>query len=236
MRKMKYWIVASLVLGLSPWALAGTKHQDIIKAARNNDSYACKYLLSSEYQNAYYYDATTLANLYRADCDRSGHSINPTLVNRDVLDFKISQHPNDRALVYFVKDEYGIANLWELSSITNKTQFLTRDIKKINGHFKYDVIPSTDTTIVMVSLSNNGSLRAWDNDGEIEKWLLIEDYRLNPNFGKAGMPFSSYAVFAIDKAGYVIKIKGKDFQNSKAETTKKFNSIDEFLRVNKLSY
>ncbi len=166
-------------------------------------------------------------------------------ITNHVLNFKISAHPNDLALVYFVRDDaeggfWGFQNLYVL----NEGEDVGRECPRAQKHVilenvvKYNVVPNSHTDIVNVALSGRGKLVAWDNQKPVlmtdDSTHPIEDYRMYRRYGAEGQPFSSYVLFAIDTDGFVLKVKGNDPSHSKYDLDRRYPSLRAFLTENKL--
>ncbi|WP_372370951.1 hypothetical protein [Candidatus Uabimicrobium sp. HlEnr_7] len=153
-------------------------------------------------------------------------------VTTRVADFKISHHPQDAAMIYFIRDN----NLYILkrSDKKSKKAIIFQDIAKAGKKYRYNVAPSPKTTIVNLALSGKGEFRAWDNKKIVLQQNNVVNYKMNNNFAAKGKPFSSYVAFAIDTNGYILKIKGKSPGKSKWDNSRSYKNIKEFKRVNGL--
>ena len=132
---------------------------------------------------------------------------NKCQITNNVKDFKVSQHPNDLAMIYFEKggDLYMLRNAADLSGNCPKAEkkVLVKSIKK------YSVIPSTKSIIVNITLSNSGLLQAWDNNKVISTQSNVAEYKVNNTFGKAGDVDADTIAFIRDNQQNAYKINGK---------------------------
>jgi hypothetical protein len=211
----KSLFAAALVLTLG--AASGAQAKDIVKQARANDV-ADKYVLTDE--------GTLYRTVNGRRCD----------VTTNVDNFKISQHPNDRAMVYFKKN----GDLYVLGRSTPSygcpkanTKVLMENVKK------YSVTSNTQTTIVNVALSKSGKFVAWDNVAPVLTTpydVIADDYQMNQNFGADGKPFSSYVAFVhTARGGAIMKVKGINPEGSKWDTSRYYTSIRDFKEANGLA-
>lgn len=160
------------------------------KNARRNDS-ADQYILDSA-GNLYRY----FANAQQKKCQ----------ITNNVSDFKISQHPNDSAVIYFERQ----GDLWVVHPQGTSGNCPPVSKKVIMAGVKeWKMVSNTNTTIVNAALSNNGQLLAWDNVNVVYQENGIRDFQMNTCFGTAGRSFSSYAIFAQDHNRDIVKVKGQ---------------------------
>lgn len=161
----------------------------------------------------------------------SGHKCQ---VTTKVLDFKVSQHPNDVAMIYFVRDE-NTPNLYVLHNAettgncpkTSK-KLIESDLAKKNGEYRYNVVSNTDTTIVNVSLARNGDFKAFDDKALVLSQRNVADYVLHNSFGVRGAAFSSYVLFALNDGGFVLKVKGQTPAASNWDLSERYSNLQEF--------
>jgi hypothetical protein len=213
MNLTKSLFATALVLALG--AASGAEAKDIVKKARANDV-ADTYVL------------TDSGTLYRTvngrRCD----------VTTNVANFKISQHPNDLAMVYFKKngDLYVLGRSFPTYNGCPKanTKILLESVKK------YSVTSNTKTTVVNVALSESGKFVAYDNFAPVLTVSGADDYQMNQNFGAEGKAFSSYVTFVhTARGGYIMKVKGNSPEASKWDTSRYFSSIRDFKEANGLA-
>ena len=172
---------------------------------------------------------------------------NKCQITNKVEDFKISMHPSDKAVVYFIREEsnssssYETYNLYVLHNASRTGQCpkaskkkIVSDVAYVDGKFKYNVVSNTNTTIVNVALNANGQFTAWDNNQVVLTQNNVEDYTLHNKFGVSGAPFSSYVVFAINDDGYVLKVKGKTPSSSKWDRGTQYSDLADFKRSNRI--
>lgn len=211
-RLTKSLFATALVLALS--AASGAQAKDIVKKARANDV-ADTYVLTDE--------GTLYRTVNGRRCD----------VTTNVDNFKISQHPNDRAMVYFKKngDLYVLGRSAPSYSCPKaNTKVLMENVKK------YSVTSNTQTTIVNAALSKSGKFVAWDNVAPVLTVSGADDYQMNQNFGAEGKPFSSYVAFVhSDRGGSVMKVKGITPSASKWDSSRYYSSIRDFKEANGLA-
>ncbi len=113
-------------------------------------------------------------------------------ITNNVDSFKVSQHPEDEAVVYFVKDR-DLYVLHNASFSGNCPKTSKKNI--LHNVKKYSIVPSAKTNVVNVALDNNGILVAWGNSSRLYRIYGIENYHINNCFG-SGKSFSSYLLFA----------------------------------------
>jgi hypothetical protein len=152
-------------------------------------------------------------------------------VTSNVTDFKISQHPSDAAVAYYLQ----AGNLVALHTVkTNsdvrklvKGDCPKKDAKVIMANVeKYTVVSNTDTTIVNMAVTKYGEFTAWENVSPVLTLKNIATYVNNECFGTK-KSFTSYVAFAINTNGFVYKIKGDKPQDSKV-TAKTYSSLKQF--------
>ncbi len=186
--------------------------KDVTKQARSNDV-ASQYTLDDR------------GNFFR----QVGR--NKCQITNDVEDFKVSQHPNDVAMVYFIKkrDLYVLHNTVRTGNCPKaSTKVLQNNIAKKHGDYRYSVVSNTDTTIVNVALGENGRFTAWDDTKLVLDQSRVADYTMHGKFGVKGAPFSSYALFLINETGNVLKVKGNNPAGSLWDTSERFLDLAEF--------
>ena len=190
------------------------------KEARKNDI-ADRYMLDSK------------KNLYRRinglDC----------AVTSNVQDFKISQHPNDVAVLYFKKagDLYMVNKDKEYRpngqcpSAKGNTKVLMQNVAK------YTVTSNINTTIVNAAVDHNGYFVAWDDQKPVYKDTGVEEFQMNSCFGTKDKSFNSYVLFTRHHRD-VTKVKvsesGKYIKDSSAEAPESYDSIKAFSQKNKV--
>lgn len=159
-------------------------------------------------------------------------------ITSKVDDFKVSGHPNDAAVAYFVKGgDLWVVNPSAEPAVGNcpKTvaKVITQNVAKSGSNYDYWVTSSTNTTVVNSVRDSNGRFIAWDNIKPVYFSDRIVDVDMNQCFGVQGKGFSSYVAFLLTRNNTVIKIKGhpsdKDFSK---EDTGSFTSLDQFRAKN----
>ncbi|MDD4972725.1 MAG: hypothetical protein PHY93_00160 [Bacteriovorax sp.] len=190
-----------------------------IKQARRND-------IATEYS----LDGNTFSRkIGKANCQ----------ITNNVDEFKISQHPSDNAMAYFVKDGdlYVLHNLQTFGDVVNVSNGdCPKTSKKliVEDIDKYTVVSNINTNVVNLTLSKSGRFLAWDNDKAILTAEHIANYVNNECYGaKDELSFKSYVAFAIDTNGYVYKIKGEHAEDSKV-SPEKYDDLKEFKKKNQV--
>lgn len=150
-------------------------------------------------------------------------------ITNNVDSFKVSSHPNDAAMVYFERDN----DLYVLHN-ASRTGNCPKASKKVitSNVAKYNVVSSTQTTIVNLALSKSGTFTAWDNTTPVVSKTGVKSYSMSQCYGVSGKSFSTYVAFAINSAGHIFKVKGKSPGSSNWDTSARYNSVDEFVRKN----
>lgn len=153
---------------------------------------------------------------------------NKCQITNRVDSFKVSQHKNDAAMVYFKRN----GDLYVLHNASRSGNCPKASKKVImNDVAKYNVVSSTKTTIVNLAVSRFGNFTAWDNNRALISKRGVKAYSMNNCYG-TGRSFSSYVAFAINSAGHIFKVKGKSPSSSKWDTSRRYNSVSDFVRKN----
>lgn len=191
----------------------------------------CKEARKNDIADRYMLDANK--NLYRRinglDC----------VVTNNVQDFKISQHPNDVAVIYFKKNgdlylvnkdrEYRPSG--QCPSAKGNTKVLMQNVAK------YTVTSNINTTIVNSAVDHNGYFVAWDDQKVIYKDNGVEEFTMNSCFGSQGKSFSSYVLFTRHHRE-ITKVKvseaGKYIKDNSAAAPESYDSIKAFTAKNKV--
>ncbi len=189
--------------------------KEVIKQARAND-------VASEYQ------LKDNGDLFRVVNGRKCQ------VTNNVLEFKISQHAQDTAMIYFIKDE-NTPNLYVLHNAertgncpkANKTLRQT-DIDKKNGDYRYIVVSNPDSTFASAVLSRNGDFSVWSDTTREFLMHNVAEFVKHNQFGVRGAPFSSYVLFALNDNGYVLKVKGSGIAASSFDFSERYADLKEF--------
>lgn len=137
--KIQVRLIALLVAftGISAFA-----KDDIVKRARNNDV-ASEYILKAN------------GDLFRIV------SGNKCQVTNGVEDMKISAHPNDTAMMYFIKegDLYILKNAETHGQCPKADKkVLMPNVARSGSNYKYNVVSNTNTRVVNVALDSYGKL------------------------------------------------------------------------------
>ncbi len=160
-------------------------------------------------------------------------------VTNNVQSFKVSQHPNDVAMIYYTRRENGVNNLYLLRYPAGTARVAGQcpkadKVKLMDDVKEYTVVSSQKTEIVNMALSRSGNLLAWGNSGPpLLSMNGISDLEMNPCNDKAGFSFKRYVAFAKTFDGKVLKIEG-DKPNDSKFTPENFASIDDFQKQNKV--
>lgn len=197
-------------------ALAGDWKE--CKNARRND-YASQYLLDRA------------GNFYRLVNNRKCQ------VTANVVDFKISQHPSDAAVVYYktTKNELFVVHnqstqLGDCPPVSKKS--IMTAVKE------FSVVPSQKTTIVNAALSTGGQFTAWDSVNSVYRDFNITDYQMNQCYGVSGKSFSSVVLFTIDRSGAVTKVRmqsnGLYIKDSSNTTSRSYASLQDFKQTERV--
>ncbi len=155
-------------------------------------------------------------------------------VTNGVTDYKVSQHPNDAAVMYYTRN----GGLWILNNEnrgggqcpgTIKKELLP-NVDKDN----YKVVSNTHTTIVNAALDNGGRFVAWDNVRPVYQDGGVAEFQMNPCYGQQGKSFSTVVLFTRDQGGAVTKVRvegGAYLRNNSNETTRRYQSISDFKKA-----
>lgn len=197
------------------------------RAPRGQDWKVCKNTVRSN-ETVEQYLLTRNGDLY-ATLKRGGALCQ---ITAGVDDFKISQHPNDAAVVYFTKNN----DLYVLNKqkVGYDGECPKTSKKVIMENVKeYKVATNTKTTIVNAALSQNGKLVAWDNVKAVYTDYGVSDFEMNNCYGVKGKSFNSFVLFSMDYAGFVTKVKGKSsgdyFEYISDKTTKgRYSNLSSF--------
>lgn len=205
---MKTKLLVLLVAIASVNAFAG----DIVKKARKNDV-ASEYILKDN------------GDLFRTVGG------NKCQVTSGVVDMKISAHPNDTAMMYFIKD----GNLYILKNAENYGQcpkadkkVLMANIAHSGSNYKYNVVSNTNTLVVNVALDSSGKLVGWGNRDTAFTAYNIEDYSMNNNYNAKGKPYSRYVLFALTSGSCILKVDGDNVDQSAKDCDRNYSSIRDF--------
>ncbi|MEW6056826.1 MAG: hypothetical protein AB1540_09440 [Bdellovibrionota bacterium] len=149
----------------------------------------------------------------------------PCQITNNVDDFKVSQHRNDAAMVYFIKD----GDLYVLHNAESSGQCPKASKKVIMPNVKkYNVVSNTNTTIVNTALDRSGTFIAWDNTRDVLTVRGVDEYKLNQCFG-TGRSFSSYVAFLLSRSGDIYKVKGNEPEKSKWDNSRdSYNTLNQF--------
>lgn len=135
-------------------------------------------------------------------------------VTNKVQDFKISSHPRDAALAYFIKG----ADLWVVNTSAEPAEgncpktiskVIMSNVAQVGTKYDYWVTSTINTTVVNSARNIYGRFTAWDNTKPVyNSDASIIDVDMNQCFGVKGKAFSSYVAFLLTSSHSVIKLKG----------------------------
>ena len=150
-------------------------------------------------------------------------------VTNGVTSFKVSQHPQDAAMIYYMKDGdlHYLKN--PAGAVRKNGQCPKAEKAMLLANVKdYTVVSSEKTKIVNMALTEGGRLVGWPNTGRplVDK-QGIKTLKMNPCNDKAGYSFKRYVAFGEARDGTVLKIEGDKPEDS-AFTPERFDSISEF--------
>ena len=168
------------------------------------------------------------------DFFRDVNGIKCQLTNR-VDDFKVSSHPQDAAVAYFMKG----GDLWVVNPSSEPAEgqcpktiskVIMQNVAQSGSKYDYWVTSNNNTTVVNSARNADGRFTAWDNVKPVySSNNVVVDVDMNQCFGVAGKGFSSYVAFLLTRSNSVIKIKGnpsdKDFFK---EDNGSYSSLDAF--------
>ena len=219
--------VKSLIVSASLFvALAGSastaQAADTVKQARSNDV-ASQYVLEDD------------GDFFRKVGDHTCQ------ITTNVDEFKISRHPNDAAMVYFVKG----GDLWVLHNAdipghgqcpAASKNMIMEDIAKVSSKMRYTLVNTIKTTIVNAAMSTQfgGFFVAWDNTKPVFQAADVKDYLMNTCYGTKGKVYNTYVAFVLTDDNKIIKVKGKSPENSIVDNNRTYESVQEFKAVNKV--
>ncbi len=162
-------------------------------------------------------------------------------ITTNVQEFKISKHPGNTAMIYFVKNDdlYVLHNAEQTGQCpkANRTKILD-DVAKVGGKWRYTMVNTTKTTIVSAALSSagGGTFTAWNNDEPVLETSNIENYLMNVCYGTPGKRMTTYVAFLLTKDNKIVKVRGKGSQAGQTvvDNTRTYESVQEFKQVNKV--
>ena len=162
----------------------------ICREARRNDV-ADRYMLGN--------DGTLFRRINGAVCS----------VTSGVEDFKVSQHPNDVAVLYFKKKNHlHLLNMDRERRPSGRCPSSAGNIRKLMDNVKkYTVTSNQNTTIVNAALDEVGNFRAWDNTRVVYSDSNVDEYQMNACFGIENKSFSSYVLFTRDSSDNITKVR-----------------------------
>jgi hypothetical protein len=184
------------------------------KQARKNDT-ADRYMLA--------HNGTLFRRINSAVC----------AITDGVEDFKISQHPNDNAVIYYRKngDLYMVNKDLEVKPQGQCPSAKGNTKPLMLGVTKYTVTSNLNTTIVNSALDRTGTFHAWDNSKVVYRDVGVEEFTMNECFGSKGKAFNSYVLFTRDSGNYVTKVKvsnGTFVKDASSTSQNRFYSISSF--------
>ncbi|MGB1013349.1 MAG: hypothetical protein ACPG4T_04375 [Nannocystaceae bacterium] len=218
----KSLLVSAATLATFVGLTSTAQASDIVKQARSNDV-ASQYVLED--------DGDFYRMVGKHKCQ----------ITTKVDEFKISRHPNDAAMVYFVKNN----DLWVLHNAqipghgqcpaASKTTIL-EDIAKAYSKVRYTLVNTIKTKIVNAAMSTkfNGLFVAWDNTTPVFQAANVKDYLMNTCYGTPKKKYNTYVAFVLTNDKKVIKVKGKKPESSVVDNKKTYASLQEFKSANKV--
>jgi hypothetical protein len=160
-------------------------------------------------------------------------------VTSDVAEFKIAQHPTDPTGAYLVKNGALHALLVPRPDQVTAGQCPKADLQELvpalardKRGWVYKLVDRKDTPISLVAQSSEGRVTAWDAEGVAVHVDGVRELRLNTCFGSK-KSFGTFVAFAIDGAGNVSKIGGKDPRKSKLDP-QLYPNLDAFAATNRV--
>lgn len=160
-------------------------------------------------------------------------------VTNKVEDFKISSHPRDAALAYFVKG----SDLWVVNTSAEPAEgncpktvskVIMSNLAKVGTKYEYWVTSTINTTVVNSARNIFGRFTAWDNTKPVySSDTSIIDVDMNQCFGVKGKAFNTYVAFLLTSSHSVIKLKGDPSDSDFAkEDFGFFTSLESFRAKN----
>lgn len=160
-------------------------------------------------------------------------------ITAKVDDFKVSQHPKDAALVYFIKG----GDLWVVKPSPEPAfgncpqtaaKVIMSSVARSGSNYDYWVTSDIHTTVVNSARDVSGMFRAWDNEYPVySSGSRVVDVDMNQCFGVDGKSFNTYVAFLLTRSNTVIKVKGdpsdRDFSN---EDFGAYSSLNQFRSKN----
>lgn len=213
---------AALALTVFAGFSSTAQAEDVVKQARSNDV-ASEYVLEDD------------GDFYRKV------GVHTCQITTGVEEFKISRHPNDSAMVYFMKG----GDLWVLHNAEipghgqcpkASKKMILPDIAKAYSKMRYTLVNTIKTTIVNAAMSTqqNGLFVAWDNTHAVFQANNVADYLMNTCYGTKGKVYNTYVAFVLTDDNKVIKVKGKSPEKSVVDNNKTYESLQEFKAANKV--
>lgn len=212
-------LVRILVLLVALTTVSAFAKDDIVKNARKGDV-ASQYILDAS------------GNLFRMVGN------NKCQITNNVEDMKISAHPQDKAMMYFIKnaDLYVLHNAERTGQCPKaSTKVITENVahtynKKTreNTNYRYNVVSNTKTAVVNVVLTESGYLEVWGDVKKLGYQDGVVDYSMYNYYNVKGKPYSSYVLFALTYNGCILKVDGDNVDQSKLDCERKWSSIKEF--------
>lgn len=211
---------ADEVYGRVPAADCDKSRWKDCKQARKGD-YAERYMID--------YNGGLFRKINKLECQVTG----------GVSSFKISQHPNDVAVLYFKKGEdLYILNKDAEWRPNGQCPSAKGNFKKLMSNVqKYTVTSNVNTTIVNAAVSVEGKFVAWDNVKPVYQDTNIDEFRMNDCYNSKDKSFSSYVLFTRDRSGNVtkVKVKGDVFRKDASKVdAKSYESLNDFVKSNKV--
>ncbi len=216
----KSFLISAAAMASFVGLMSTAQAADIVKKARSNDV-ASEYILEDD------------GDLFR----RVGK--NKCQITTKVQEFKISRHPNDAAMIYFMKDGdlYVLHNAEDTGQCPKASRKkILDDVAKVNSKWRYTLVNTIKTTIVNAAMTtmNGGTFIAWDNTHPVYMASGVKDYLKNTCYGTKGKKMTTYVAFVLTNDNKIIKVKGKSPEKSLVDNSRTYQSIQEFKTVNKV--
>jgi hypothetical protein len=193
------------------------------KKARSNDTV-------SEYSLTYTGTLNRHMERYGARPDNNPYNDVICAVTTRVSDFKISQHPNDAALAYFIKDgELHYVKSSGRTQGTNcppaETKLIARPVSMSEGKYVYGVISNTQTQYVNYVLTTDREFAAWKNTGQPLEVRNVVEVKQNSCYGASGqLDFKRKILFLRKADGTILAME----EDGKTTDQGRYSSIAAF--------
>lgn len=208
----KIFLLPALALSFS--FVLSAQAQDRTVRARSNDSVS-EYILDN-------------GNLY-AVFQSGGQKCQ---ITSGVSQVKTSQHPSDRAMIYFLQR----GDLMYM----NRVQATGRNCPSMKTHVyealkdvkEFKLVSTTETNVVLLAVSRSGTLQAQTDAKLFNLGRGYTDIVMGC-MGESGKSFNTFVGFALRNDGSVLKVKGQNPDASKTDDNngRGFSSLSDFKQV-----